>query len=84
MNTSTADVQPSVASSAPEMSSLSRSCRVSLIRSTATMMITKPIGTLMRNASRHEITVSAPPSTSPSTEPSPCMAAETASAWFLA
>ena len=40
--------------------------------------MTMPIGTLIRNASRQEITVSAPPSTSPSTEPTPCMAADTA------
>ena len=43
-------------------------------------MITMPIGTLIRNASRQEMTVSAPPSTRPSTEPMPCIAADTASA----
>ena len=40
--------------------------------------MTMPIGTLIRNASRQEITVNRPPSTSPSTEPMPCMAADTA------
>ena len=33
-------------------------------------MMKMPIGTLIRNASRQEMTVSAPPSTRPSTEPS--------------
>jgi hypothetical protein len=47
-------------------------------------MITMPIGTLIRNASRQEITVSRPPSTSPSTEPMPCIAADTAIALLRA
>ena len=47
-------------------------------------MMTMPIGTLIRNASRQEMTVSAPPSTRPSTEPRPCMAADTAIAWLRA
>ena len=80
VNTSTADVQASVASSAPVTSSLSRSWCVSASRVTATQMIRMPIGTLIRNASRHETTVSAPPSTRPSTEPDACMAADTANA----
>ena len=80
VNTSTAEVHASVASSAPVTSSLSRSWCVSASRVTATQMITMPIGTLIRNASRHETTVSAPPSTSPSTEPEACMAADTANA----
>ncbi len=33
---------------------------------------------------RHEMTVSAPPSTSPSTDPDACMAADTANAWLRA
>jgi hypothetical protein len=59
---------------------LSRSWFVSANRVTATQMMTMPIGTLIRNASRQDTTVSAPPSTSPSTEPDACMAAETANA----
>jgi hypothetical protein len=47
-------------------------------------MITMPIGTLMRNARRHEMTVSRPPSTRPITDPMACMPADTAIAWFLA
>ena len=46
----------------------------------AMAMIAMPIGTLMRNANRHEITVTAPPGTRPSTEPRPCIAAEHANA----
>ena len=80
VNTSTADVHASVASSAPVTSSFSRSCWVSASRVTATQMMRMPIGTLIRNASRHEMTVSAPPSTRPSTEPDACMAADTANA----
>ena len=63
---------------------MSRSRSVSVTRATATAMMAMPIGMLIRNASRHETTVKAPPSTSPSTEPIPCMAAETAIAWFRA
>jgi len=80
VDTSTAAVQPSVASSAPVTSSLSRSCCVSANRITAIQMMTMPIGTLIRNASRQETTVRAPPSTRPSTDPDTCMAAETANA----
>ena len=80
VNSSTAEVQPRVASSAPVTSSLSRSWWVSASRITAMAMITMPIGTLMRNASRHDTTVSAPPRTRPSTEPVACIAADTASA----
>ena len=41
-------------------------------------MMTIPIGRLIRKANRHDTTVSAPPSTRPSTEPTPCMAADIA------
>ena len=41
-------------------------------------MMTMPIGTLIRNANRQEITVSTPPSTRPSTDPMACIAADTA------
>ena len=84
VKTSTADVHPRVASSAPVMSSLSRSWCVSAIRSTAMTMMTMPIGTLIRNASRQEMTVSSPPSTSPSTDPMACIPADTAMAWLRA
>ncbi len=80
VNTSTAEVQASVASDAPATSSFSRSWCVSASRVTATQMMRMPIGMLIRNASRHETTVSAPPSTRPSTEPEACMAADTANA----
>jgi hypothetical protein len=43
-------------------------------------MMTMPIGTLIRNASRQEMTVSRPPSTRPSTEPVACIPADTAMA----
>ena len=84
VNTSTAEVHPSVASSAPVTSSLSRSWWVSAIRITAITMMTIPIGTLIRNANRQEMTVSRPPSTRPSTEPMACIPADTAIAWFRA
>ena len=80
MNTSTADVHASVASAAPATSSFSRSWWVSANRVTATQMMAMPIGMLIRNASRHDTTVSAPPSTRPSTDPEACMAADTANA----
>ncbi len=84
VNTSTAVVQASVASTAPVTSSRSRSRWVSRSWVCAIAMITMPIGTLIRNASRHEITVKAPPSTNPSTEPIPSIAADTAMAWLRA
>ena len=84
MNTSTAVVQASVASSAPVTSSRSRSRWVSRSWVSAIAMMTMPIGTLIKNASRHEITVNAPPSTNPSTDPTPCIAADTAMAWLRA
>ena len=77
---STAEVQPRVASSAPEMSSLRRSWWVSESRVAAMAMIAMPIGTFTRNANRHETTVTAPPATKPNTEPRPCIAADHASA----
>ena len=49
-------------------------------RVTAIQMMRMPIGMLIRNASRHETTVRAPPSTRPSTDPEACMAADTANA----
>lgn len=79
VNTSTAAVHPRVASSAPVKSSLSRSWRVSSgTGSGAIQMIRTPIGKLMRKASRQLMTVSAPPTTSPITDPRPCMAADMA------
>ena len=75
---STAVVHASVASTAPVTSSRSRSRCVSRSRVSAIAMMTMPIGTLIRNASRHEITVNAPPSTRPSTEPTPIIPADTA------
>ena len=47
-------------------------------------MIITPIGKLIRKASRQEMTVRAPPTTRPSTEPRPCMAADIAMAWLRA
>ncbi len=78
MKTSTADVHPQGGQQAPVMSSLSRSWCVSPILSHAMTTITTPMGTFMRNANRHEMTVSNPPSTRPITEPMACMPAETA------
>lgn len=40
--------------------------------------MTKPIGTFTRNASRHETSVSAPPTTRPITDPTAVIAANTA------
>ena len=84
VKTSTADVQPNVARSAPVTSSLRRSWWVSPIRNQAITMMTTPIGTFIRKASRQEMTVSRPPSTKPSTEPVACMPADTAMAWLRA
>ena len=84
VKTRTAAAHPSVARTAPVMSSLSRSWWVSPMRSTAITTITMPTGTLMRNARRHETTVRSPPRTSPSTDPVACMAADTAMAWLRA
>ena len=84
VNTSTAAVHPRVASSAPVMSSLRRSWRVSSSLVTAIQLISAPIGRLMGKARRQLMTVSAPPMTSPRTEPRPCMAADIAIAWLRA
>ncbi len=45
---------------------------------TAPTTMSTPIGTLMRNTRRHEISVSAPPAISPATEPTALIAAHTA------
>ena len=78
VKTITAAPHPRVASRAPVMSIGRRSCRVSSSRVNPIQMISAPIGRLIRKASRQEITVSAPPTTRPSTEPRPCMAADIA------
>ena len=77
-NANTAAVQPIVASSAPAASSLSRSRLVSRSVVRARWIITRPIGTLMRKAQRHDTSVSAPPTISPITEPTPVIAAKIA------
>ena len=46
--------------------------------------MTRPIGTLTRNAQRQDTSVSAPPTTSPITDPTPVMAANTAVAMLRA
>ena len=78
VKTSTAAVHASVATSAPVISSLSRSWRVSSSRVSPIQTISTPMGRLIRKASRQEMTVSAPPRTRPSTDPMPCMAADIA------
>ena len=63
---------------APAASSFSRSRWVSRSVLRARWIISSPIGTLIRNAQRHDTSVSAPPTIRPMTDPMPVIAAKIA------
>ena len=65
----TAAVQANVASTPPLASSFIRSFSVSRSAERARQITISPIGTFTKNASRHDISVSAPPTTMPTIDP---------------
>ena len=76
----TAAVKINVASTAPVASSFIRSFWVSRSEVRARKSVSSPIGTLTKNASRHDTSVSTPPTTRPITAPTPAAAPDTAAA----